>query len=419
MGTPKWYNMFPHGNYGIFNLDFLLQKYGEQDERIKKVEEKNIEQDTRLDADEADIAQLQDDMIRAKDDIDALESRMDTAEGDIDALEGRMDTAESDIDALEGRMDTAEGDIDALESAVGDSTTGLVKDVTDLKQDVSDIKQDIIDIQTKDQAQDNAIDGLDSRVTTLENTDAVIANPGGSGPLLNTVSISGTTYSIDNSGGGGGGGSSVTPNPAGSPTQTLDKVDIDGTIYGIPVTAADKTAIEGDISDLQSDVSDLEDELQDNVNVLTTWAGGVEELFEGNNDNSVQDIPDASITITEPGLYLFILNSRFDTRNFGSNPRDLGLYLRRYISDPLSPDPAYNLGLAKAHINGNENSMITQAYNMNLTRTDVVTGNMIHDGLNNYKASFRVNAATTKAIEVGCYVTCIKLDGIDRDPYTP
>lgn len=377
MVTPKWYNMFPHGNYGILNLDFLLQKYGEQDERIKKVEEKNVEQDTRLDADEADIGQLQDDMSQAKDDIDSLEDKMDTAESDIDSLEDRMDTAERDIDSLEGRMDTAEGDIGALETAVGSSSSGLIADVNDLKEDVSGIKQDIIDIDLKDQAQDNDIDGLDYRVTALEQESAVIANPGGTGANLNTISIDNVTYVIP-SGGGGGGGSSVTPNPAGTPTATLNTVDIDGTIYDMPVDASDISDINNDISALDTRIETLEETVGD-----TGTRSYVANSAYVYNSSQVQTIPDTQFVIPDGTLALCCASISVDTTSFGSTPRYLGFYIRE--AEPVEPVTWTNAALAKFIVNGDEPAMITEAANMNLTKVL---------GPGTYQLAVRVNANT-------------------------
>lgn len=400
-------NKYPYTSFEAVNIDWLLNQVS----KIPVLEDMVNQHETRITDLETTVSDHETRLTAAEDDIDALEGRMDTAEGDIDQLQ-------DDMSSVKDRVTAAERDIGSLVDIVGNSTSGLVKDVSDLQQDVSGIQQDIIDINTKDQAQDNDIDGLDSRVTALEQSSAVVANPGGTGANLNTISIDDVTYVIP-SGGGGGGGSSVTPNPAGTPTATLDKVDIDGTIYGMPITAAEVTALEGEIDDIQGDISDIQDELNDNINILSSsasgWSGGVEHEFEGMADGTVQDITDAHITITEPGTYLFILNATFDTRNFGSSARDLGLYLRRYIIDPLVPDPHYNLGLAKAHVNGNENAMITQAFNLNLMRTAVVSTTMIENGENNFKASFRVNSNSNKNVVVSSWCTCIKLNGYDPD----
>lgn len=72
------------------------------------------------------------------------------------------------IDALKTRVSTAEGKITALETTVGDSTSGLVKDVNDLKTTVGDANSGLVksvaDINT-------SIGNLNTRVTALEEFD--------------------------------------------------------------------------------------------------------------------------------------------------------------------------------------------------------------------------------------------------------
>lgn len=72
------------------------------------------------------------------------------------------------IDALKTRVSTAEGKITALETTVGDSTSGLVKDVNDLKTTVGDANSGLVksvaDINT-------SIGNLNTRVTALEQFD--------------------------------------------------------------------------------------------------------------------------------------------------------------------------------------------------------------------------------------------------------
>ena len=366
-----WYNMFPHSNYSQFNLDWLISKYGEYDQRIKTVEDAVADHDERLQAAETDIVDLKGRMDTAEGDIDTLEGRMDTAEGDIDALEGRMDTAEGDIDALEGRMDTAEDDIDALELVVGNANSGLVKAVSDLQSDVSDINQDIIDIGIKDQAQDNDIEGLDSRVETLE-TNAVVANPGGTGSNLNSIRISGVTYLIP-SGGGGGGGSSVTPNPAGAATDTLTKVDIDGTIYEIPDSRSDVTALQGAVDDLEAAVLDIDTRIgtviNKNLSALNIGpALSTGDVIELTGSGIVP--MDQTITLG-PGVYQVSYSCDFDTTNYGSTPRFLGCYIRNASTHT-------NLSRGKYSVFGTERAMITQAASVScMTIVTVAEGNTL------------------------------------------
>lgn len=70
------------------------------------------------------------------------------------------------IKAVEDRMTTAESDIDKLEGTVGDSSSGLVKDVADLKAAVGE-GGSITDAIT------NAINGLDSTKNQVAGTDGL------------------------------------------------------------------------------------------------------------------------------------------------------------------------------------------------------------------------------------------------------
>ena len=128
--------------------------------RCTDIENKNDQQDDRLDNAERDIDSLTDRMTTAEGDIDALEGRMTTAEGDIDNLETRMDAAEDDIDSLEDRMTTAEGDIDALEGRM----TTAEGDIDSLEGRMTTAEGDIDDIQAKDVEQDAHLADLDDRV---------------------------------------------------------------------------------------------------------------------------------------------------------------------------------------------------------------------------------------------------------------
>lgn len=86
-------------------------------------------------------------------DLTALTTRVTTAEGDIDALEGRMTTAEGKITTLEGKVSTLEGEMDTaqqdivdLKAAIGTGESGLVKRIAD--------------IESKNTAQDTAIENI-------------------------------------------------------------------------------------------------------------------------------------------------------------------------------------------------------------------------------------------------------------------
>ena len=407
-----FFNKYPYTTFEQLNLDWLMNTVGEWQSRIEALEAKVADHETRLTQAEEDIDSLEVRMEAAEEDISSLKGRMDTAESDIDALEGRMDTAENDIDALEGRMDTAESDIDALEGRMDTAEDDI--DALEARMDVAE--DDIDAIELKNQAQDNDISALDNRVTALEEEDEVIANPGGTGANLNTVSISGVTYVIPS--GGGGGGSSVTPNPAGAATDTLEKIDVDGIIYDLPISSTEVTEITNNITNIQSDISDIEDNIEDNINVRLTGAASGGWPFEFTNDNTVQDILNANFTINEPGLYLFITEATFDTTNFGSTPRSLGAYIRRYHGN-VPQDIGNNVALGKFHVNGNETSMITSAANINFSHILAITGTEIHDNYNSFKLSCRCNSSINRVYEGTYWISVIKLNGIDLDPYEP
>lgn len=379
-------NKYPYTSFEAVNIDWLLNQVS----KIPVLEDKVNQHETRITTLEETAADHEERLTAAEGDIDALEGRMDTAEGDIDSLEEHMGTVESDIDNLEGRMDTAEGDIDNLQSAVGDESSGLVKDV-------ADIKQDIIDINTKDQAQDNDIDALELKVNTLE-SHMVTANPGGTGTALNTIQVGDQVYSI--SGGGGGGGSSVTPNPAGAATDTLNKVDIDGTIYGIDIPTDitsdpyDTTATyntgdyviynnklyicntdntTGAWDPLKWDEVNIGEQLQslqDQIDSIETNIEVREAIFSAPmntepSDNDVYFIPTVlptqnTLTLT-PGVYLLEGSVSFNTATYGSRMRSLGLYIRDRDTDT-------NYALGKFVVRGDEPQMITTAANINISR---------------------------------------------------
>ena len=425
-----WYNQMPFSNFGQFNLDWIISKWGEYDQRLKVVEEKNEEQDERLDTCEADINNLQDRMETAEADIDALEGRMDTAEGDISDLKDRMTTAEGDIDSLEGRMDTAEGKISALE----DNQSSDHSDISDLKNRMNTAEGEINTINLENQSQDNDITALDGRVTILEGS-KVTANPGGSGQQLNTLQVGSTVYSVP-SGGGGGGGSSVTPNPAGAVTGgDLVKIDIDGTIYGIPAgvdtsglisDAYDSTAtyntgdfciynntlykciedsvtgtwdsskwtatkVTSELEDVLTEVDTKINSVNSNVVLADTHSGSM------TANGSVQEITGTSFTFPSEGTYLITATAEYDTSNYGSAARYLGFYLR---------DSDTNIALDKFVVNGNEPAMITQAADMALSKVLRIGTSDLSE---TFRLCARVSSATNKTFSYSTYLSVVKL----------
>lgn len=106
------YEQFPYSNFHRINLDWILRKLKQKEDRVE-------------------------------------------------ALEGRMDTAEADIDALEGRMDTAEGNISRLDNQIN-GTGGLADQVTNLGTQVTNLG--------------GQITNLGGRVTNLENKTGQLLN---------------------------------------------------------------------------------------------------------------------------------------------------------------------------------------------------------------------------------------------------
>lgn len=387
-------NKYPYTSMEAVNIDWLLNEVS----KIPVLEATVNQHETRINTLEETAADHEERLTAAEGDIDALEGRMDTAEADIDQLQ-------DDMSSIKDRMTAAEGDIDALEAVVGDSTSGLVKDVSDLQTDVSDIKQDIIDINTKDQAQDNDIDALQLAVDTLEDH-MVTANPGGSGVSLNTLQVGSTVYSV--SGGGGGGGSSVTPNPAGAATDTLNKVDIDGTIYGIDIPTditsdpydpsetyntgdyviynnkfyickSDNTTGAWDSSKWDEvNIGEQLESLQEQINSIETNIEVSEASFSAPmntepSDNDVYFIPTVlqsqnTLTLT-PGVYLLEGSVSFNTATYGSRMRALGLYIRDRNNNT-------NYALGKFVVRGDEPQMITTAANINISRVITVNSSI-------------------------------------------
>lgn len=89
-------------------------------------------------------------------------------------VEDALINLDSSTKDLKTRMTTAEGEIDALENTVGDSTSGLVKQVNDNAKAISDNKT----------ATDEAIGALDKRVTA--NSDSITTLDGKITGLGNT-----------------------------------------------------------------------------------------------------------------------------------------------------------------------------------------------------------------------------------------
>lgn len=254
-----FFSRYPYTNFEQLNIDWLLTTVSEFDARIKKNEEDINTLNGRVDTlegrvDNHDI------------DIDDLKRRMSTAEEDIDSLEDRMSAAEGtisdhglDISDLKDRMTAAEGDITNLENfdsnmldliaeeydesvtyEEGQYAYKVIDGVVHLYRCLQDegsfptyweevyVCGELENHMSYIKSDRRKILNMETLIASFNN---VTANPGGTGETLNTIQIGHSTYVIPS---GGGSGSSVTPNPTGVATDTLNTVDIDGTIYAMP-----------------------------------------------------------------------------------------------------------------------------------------------------------------------------------------
>ena len=355
MARIPFFTRYPYTDLERINLDWLMETTGKFDARLTEVETKVADHETRITTAEGKIDDLQTDLGALTERVTAAEEDIDTIQADLDgeggikdrltAAENSIDGLGDDIDGIKDRLSTAEDDIDELQEGLSD----------------------LSGIPDRVQRCENDIIALDSRVDDLEEH-SVVANPGGSGATLVTLSVDGTTYSVPQ-GGGGGGGSTVTPNPAGSPTGgDLVKLDIDGTIYSIPtgVDTSDLIAETYDPTDIY-DTGDLviyngsfyralEDSItgawDDSKWVDTTVAeecqsasdtatavynmyadlGTAYEEEAGPNvqldtrASGMDAVPGINRELT-PGSWIVTLNCTFDTHELGSKQRVLNIYL--------------------------------------------------------------------------------------------
>lgn len=403
--SKKYLNMFPWEDWHSGNIDWLLDLTGSFDDRLTKVEEKNVEQDQRLDAHDDAIATLREDLTAettARENADtALQNNINaeaTARQNADsALQTNIDneaTARANADAtIQGNVTDLTGRVDTLETGLSDEANARA---------------------TADQALRNDVTGLDNRVTTLEGH-SVVANPGGSGITLNTLAVDNVVYSVPQ-GGGGGGGSTVTINPAGPATGEAEKIDVDGTIWAIPqgVDTTELTTEEYDpthtyragdfcvyngtlykafrqttgpfelVDWTATNVGDEIVEINDrDVNHIINYDRYGDGSLTATGD--VQTIADTEFTLTDDAYYLIVAQLSLDSSNYGSAARDLGCYLRDTTHLTF-------LDMKKFHVNGSEHAMITQACNFTLTA--LVRNNNASPCT--IRLATRVNSATNK-----------------------
>lgn len=390
-----WYNMFPHSEFSIRNIDWLIKKYGEYNYRISQLEESDEAQnitlndhETRIGALETfeaditprvetlenDVSGLQDAVSRIDNEITEIGEDIGDINNDIDSISGRVNDLETADIAIDGRLDSAEDRLTALENGQGT----IDSDIEELTREVNGLSNDV--------------SGIDGRVTDLE-AHSVIANPGGSGVTLNTLEVDGTVYSVPQ--GGSGGGSIVTPNPTGTPTGDLTSIGIDAAIFSIP-TGVDTTDLIGDLYNpnagytpgdyaiyndtlyvctanttgafdgskwVATDTAEEIKETKEAVNIVDNkidriGAGYVDMSASalGNAPNVQTKLDTLGRTLT-PGIWLLTFNAKFDTSNYGSRYREIDCYIR----DTTNPNNEFTIADNQFTIWGTEAASITAA----------------------------------------------------------
>ena len=350
-----FFNKYPYTNLEQLNLDELMRLTGSFDQRLINVETTVADHTVRITSLETDLGALEDRVTEAEGDIDNLQD-------DLGSLTERVSANETSIGTINGEIDDLQDDIsriDGKDGAQDDEIDSLKTRMSDAEGDI----QDLSGLASQVQRNSNDIQGLDSRVITLEGA-KVTANPGGSPSVnLNTVRIGSTDYAIPT--GGGGGGSSVTPNPTGQATDTLDTVDIDGTIYDIPsgVDTSDMIASEYDPTASYSEgdvviyngtlyeatasttgawdsskwtattcveIAKAAESTAENIEALYSALGTSYEdtaTAELTTSSSAKDyLPGTRRSLT-PGAWLVTFNATFDTHELGSKQRGLYTYL--------------------------------------------------------------------------------------------
>lgn len=152
-------------------------------ERISNLEGSVATNTSNISSNSGEISGLKTRMTAVEGVASAAKSTAEANSTAIEGLDGRLTTAESEIDTLQSDMTTAknnitaaQGEINSLKGTVGDSESGLVKDVADnttainaLKTTVGDASSGLVktvkDLDTAYKAADTA---LGNRISTIE-----------------------------------------------------------------------------------------------------------------------------------------------------------------------------------------------------------------------------------------------------------
>ncbi len=422
-----FFNKYPYTNFEMLNLDKLMELTGSFDQRLLNVETSVADHSVRISALESGLGALEQRVTEAEGDINGLQD-------DLGALTDRVSANEAAIGIINDDIGELQGDIDRIEgknSAQDDEIDALKTRMSDVEGDI----QDLSGLASQVQRNSNDIQGLDSRVRTLEGS-KVTANPGGTPSVnLNTIRIGDTDYSIPS--GGGGGGSSVTPNPAGAATDTLDKVDIDGTIYDIPsgVDTSSMIASEYDptVSYAAGDVVIHDGTLYEITEATTgPWdsskatpttcveiaqdavstAENIEALYaalgtfyedttsaELTTSSTTKDyLPGTRRTLT-PGSWLVTFNATFDTHELGSKQRGLYTYIDK-DGTVIAQGGKYMWGSeAITDISYANSVSVSAVVNVPLGSSSVITPQVrvpVNTGSGNYTVDVRVGYVCIK-----------------------
>ena len=166
----------PDGRFGIGlwhrgGMKYLPDVLESAEDRITGTEQKNTQQDGRLDGHDADV-----DRIDAKN--GEQDGRLTGAEGRLNGVEGRMGDAEGRLDGHDGRLSGLDGDVDRI-----DSKNSAQDDAIALKAAASALAAAVARIAALE-GQDNASassvsaldDKLDARVAQLMTAIRLVAS---------------------------------------------------------------------------------------------------------------------------------------------------------------------------------------------------------------------------------------------------
>lgn len=390
-----WYNMFPHSEYSIRNIDWIIKKYGEYNYRINQLEESDEAQNTTLDDHERRIGALETFEADITPRVNTLETDVSGLQGAVSRIDNELTDINEDINDINSDIENFGGRIISLEKAndsMSDRLEGAEGRITALENGQGTIDSDIEELTREVNGLSNDVSGIDSRVTDIE-AHSVIANPGGTGVTLNTLEVDGTVYSVPQ--GGGGGGSIVTPNPTGTPTGDLTSIGIDAAIFSIP-TGVDTTELIADVYDpnnqytagdycVYNDVlyvcndnttgafdptkwtaTNAVEEIKETKAAVNTVDQKIDRIGAGyvdmsatvlDNTPNVQTKFDTLARTLTPGIWLLTFNAKFDTSNYGSRYREIDCYIR----DTTNPNNEFTIADNQFTIWGTEAATITAA----------------------------------------------------------